>query len=111
MQKIQPFIKSEKVEYKTTHRFDFTNLNDLIFTDVVLSIFIEELLDLKKSIDTFKDICIKFEKDGINNQLYIEKRNLVRDYLKCVNNEDKGVLNKKLVNIIFLIHRIFIVFE
>ena len=97
MQKSQPFIKSEKVEYNTTHRFDFTNLNDLIFTDVVLSIFIEELLDFKKSIDTFKDICIKFEKDGINNQLYIEKRNLVRDYIKCENNEDKSVLNKKSV--------------
>jgi hypothetical protein len=97
MQKIQPFIKSEKVEYNTTHRFDFTNLNDLIFTDVVSSIFIEELLNFKKSIDTFRDTCIKFGKDGINNQLYIEKRNLVRDYIKCVNNEDKSALNKKLV--------------
>ena len=96
MQKIQPFIKSEKIEHNTTHRFDFTNLNDLIFTDVVLSIFIEELLDFKRSIDKFKDICIKFEKDGINNQLYLEKRNLVRE-VKCVNNEDKSVLNKKSV--------------
>jgi len=79
----QPIIKIEIAEEENKgHKYDFSNVNDLIFTDVILNVLIEELLNLKKSIDKFKNICISYRRDGISEELYLEKHKLIRDYIK-----------------------------
>ena len=81
-----------------TNNFEFTSIDDMIITEVILDHFQFELNRLKKGITNFKSNCRLFVENGHYAQLYSEKKKLISDFIKCVEKREKEGLKQKLVS-------------
>ena len=96
-----PKIKIEMAEdnSNTRNRFEFTNVNDLIVTEILLDSFMRDLCQWQKDIDDFKEKNVEFKREAKCKDVYEQVRHLMLDYIKCDNNRgDKEALKEKLVN-------------
>ena len=76
--------------------FLFTTLDDMMITEVMMNHFVNSLGRLKDSIERHKKRLRLFH--GSYRQIYHEKRDLMNQYLKCRDWDEKEQLIKELVD-------------
>ena len=104
-------IESNEEETNNLNKFEFTTMNDLIMTEVVLNVFKHDLNNIQKEIDQFKTNCNEFRSKSISSINYERKKTFIIEYIKCQNEIDKKDLREKLVRLeTFLLHIIFIIY-
>jgi len=79
-------------------RFEFTNIDDLMITEVVLDHYLDELESLKQTIFILSQYSSEL-KSGMNSEFYKRKKKLIADYIKCSNEQEKEFLKEKLVSL------------
>ena len=103
-----PKIKIEMAEdySNTRNRFEFTNVNDLIVTEILLDSFMRDLSQWQKDIDDFKEKNVEFKREAKCRDVYEQMRHLMLDYIKCdTGRGDKESLKEKLVNKVIYLFR------
>ena len=58
-------IESNEEETNNLNKFEFTTMNDLIMTEVVLNVYKHDLNNIQKEIDKFKTNCNEFRSESI----------------------------------------------
>ena len=106
-----PIIKSETVDVENQIPFennDFSSIEELMMTEIIVENFETKLNDLKQSIYGFK-LCNDHFRDNFNMQFYDQKKLLIKNYIQCEDVQEKERLNERLVSIIFIKfgHQIF----
>jgi hypothetical protein len=106
---ISSYIKIEKTEEALTNAsniIEFTCVDDLVATEELLAIHIDDLKNLqtlinefKSNCNVFKMNCNEFTKENEFGRVYKEKINLIVKYIKCLNKNDKEYFRNQLVNI------------
>ena len=104
-------IESNEEETNNLNKFEFTTMNDLMMTEVVLNVYKHDLNNIQKEIDEFKTNCNEFRSKSISSINYERKKTFIIEYIKCQNEIDKKDLREKLVRLeTFLLHIIFIIY-
>ena len=110
---ISPFIKIEKTEETQANAYniiEFTCVDDLVATEELLAIHIDDLKKLQTLIDEFKSNCNvfkmncnEFTKENEFGRVYKEKIRLIVNYIKSQDKNDKEYFRNQLVNIVKLL--------
>ena len=75
--------------------FEFSTVDDMMITEVVLGYLQAELDRIKEEIAHFKSQCRLFSQD--DSHFYSEKTKLISEYVKCRDVQEKMKLKEKLV--------------
>ena len=105
------FVKIEKDIYSIGKRntnetftkldkksFEFSSMDEMMITEVILDHFQTELDRIKRGIAYFKSKCHRFSEGGYYSHLYAEKTKLISKYVKCHDTHEKAKLKEKLVS-------------
>ena len=105
-------IESNEEETNNLNKFEFTTMNDLMMTEVVLSVFKHDLNNIQQGIDQFKTNCNEFRSKSISSINYERKKTFIIEYIKCQNEIDKKDLREKLVRLetIFFFYSFYYLF-
>ena len=95
-----PFIKCEMKEHFARKKINFADIEDLMITEVVLDFYLDELANLKRTINTFR-LCFYESKNDTNLDFYRCFKPLISKYMKCFNQQEKECLKEKLVSFKF----------
>ena len=81
-------------------RFELTDIDDILMSEVLIDQVINELHHLKDSIEIFKGNNSLFVDNSFRRN-YTNKKNLVAKFIKCQDKADKDILKEELVSSFF----------
>jgi hypothetical protein len=105
-----PIVKSETADVENQipfENYDFSSIDELMMTEIIVENFEKKLSDLKRSICGFK-LCNNHFRDNFNMQFYDQKKLLITNYIKCEDAQEKERLNERLVSILFKIYTVIL---